>query len=46
MQAFVNHLEELVKEWKLHIKALDEYIKSLSKLPWKKLWVIQHACSQ
>jgi hypothetical protein len=28
---------DLAKEWKLHIKALDEYIKSLSKLPWKKI---------
>lgn len=28
---------DLAKEWKLHIKALDKYIKSLSKLPWKKI---------
>ena len=28
---------ELADEWKMHIKALDDYIKSLSAFPWKKV---------
>jgi hypothetical protein len=33
----VKKSNELALEWKQHILALDQYIKSLSGLPWKKL---------